>query len=84
MKKTKEIDSIKAKYPDQWILLGNPDFYHDTIMGGTLLFNDFDKKKVLEFAKKEIGNYDMIKIIFTGEASKSVRLNIFKIAETTV
>jgi hypothetical protein len=82
MKKVNSISKIIEKYPEQWVLLGNPILKHDNVLKGHVLFHHEDKKRVLEIAQNEINNYDMIKIIFTGEASKSVRLNIFRVTET--
>ena len=82
MSKMQSLKSIKKKYPNQWVLLGNPDIQGDQVHGGMVLFHDDDKKTVLMFAQKEIENYPMIKVVFTGEASKVVRLNIFQVLET--
>jgi len=81
MNKSQSLEKIKKNFPNQWILLGNPDIQHDKVYGGIVLFHDDDKKAVLAFAKKEIENYNMVKVVFAGEASKAVRLNIFKVSE---
>ncbi len=84
MSKIKSLQSIKKKHPNRWVLLGNPDIQDDQVRGGMVLFYDEDKRAVLEFAKREIENYPMVKVIFTGEASKAVRLNIFKVSEKAI
>ena len=82
MSNIQSLESIRKKYPNQWVLLGNPEIQDDKVGGGIVLFHDEDKKKVLVFAKKEIENYTMVKVLYTGEASKAVRLNIFKVSES--
>jgi hypothetical protein len=84
MDKVQSLENIKKNYPNEWVLLGNPLILHDKVSKGLLLFHHEDKKTVLLFAQNAIADYDMVKVLFTGEASKAVRLNVFKVTETAL
>ena len=63
-------DELKAKYPDRWVLLANPQkpkgFVYET---GEFVYKHKSKMKVAEFAgeltKKVSGQH--FEIVFTGE-----------------
>jgi hypothetical protein len=69
---------IKSRHPDEWVLLGDPKIADAEILGGAVLFHSRDKQAVMEFAKKVIDQYKMVKIVFTGEMPKIARLGIFR------
>lgn len=73
--------TIKSLYPNEWVLVGNPILHRASIAEGLVVFHHINKKVVCEFAQTAITQFDMIKIIFTGEASKVSRLGIFKVTE---
>ncbi|MEO8150977.1 MAG: hypothetical protein ABI723_25310 [Bacteroidia bacterium] len=74
-------NAIKNLYPDEWILLGNPEIKDAEILSGTVLFHSKEKKPVVEFAKNVIDHYEQVKIFFTGRMSKISRLGIFNVIE---
>ena len=39
------IKQIKAAYPDEWVLIGNPTIQHTKVLNGIVLFHSKDKKK---------------------------------------
>ena len=72
MEKRLSFGKIKATCPDQWVVLANPTFDGDLVQDGLLLFHHPDKRMVLAFAQKAIGEYHMIKVAFTEETSTAV------------
>ncbi len=71
------IAEIKAQYPDQWVLVGNPEL-GETIIGsiikrlmrGVVLFHSKDKHEVAYKGKDLRIGYDNVTLIFTGEIPK--------------
>lgn len=39
-------EKIKQFYPDEWVLLGNPEMKNTTVLGGVVLYHSKDKKEV--------------------------------------
>lgn len=39
-------DELKKKYPDEWVLLGNPEMKNTSVLGGIVLYHCKDKKEV--------------------------------------
>jgi len=61
----RSIDDIKKSYPDEWILLGNPeeDKYEQTI-SGVVLYHSPDKREVCYLGKPLLKNYDKVELFF--------------------
>lgn len=67
------IEEIKAVYPNEWILLGNPKTALATVQSGILLFHGKDYLEVC-YKGSELGaNYDSRTIIYTGETKQKNR-----------
>ena len=71
------IDEIKAQYPDQWVLVGNPElrnpettgsFINRLIRGMVLLANK-DKRELAYQSKPLVGLYSETICIYTGEVA---------------
>ena len=41
------IAEIKAQYPDQWVLVGNPIIKDTKLLNGIVLYHSKDKKEIL-------------------------------------
>ncbi len=37
-------EKIKQMYPEEWVLLGNPEMKNTTVLGGIVLYHSKDKK----------------------------------------
>jgi hypothetical protein len=63
---TVNINDIKRSYPDEWILLGNPetDEQNQTIISGILLYHSPDKREVLYLGKPLTAGYEKIAMFF--------------------
>ncbi len=75
------LHEIYALHPNEWVLLGDPDIQDAEVLSGAVLFHSPDKRAVLDFAQRVIGQYGMVKIVFAGEMQKVSRLGIFKVTE---
>ena len=64
--KTSSINDIKQSYPDEWILLGNPeiDEKNQTILSGVVLYHSPDKKEVNYLGKPMTVGYDTTALFF--------------------
>ena len=81
--KAKTIEEIKAAYPNEWVLLGNPETDLATVKSGILLFHSKDYLEVC-YKGSELGaDYKSRTIIYTGETQqknrkwlKAIRLDV--------
>lgn len=66
MKQTISIDEIRTCYPDEWILLGNPEIDEENqqILSGILLYHSPDKREVCYLGKPLIEGYDKTAMFF--------------------
>jgi hypothetical protein len=62
------VTEIKALYPDEWVLLGNPkmDDSDIDVLSGIPLFHSKDKKEVCYIGRDKTSNFDKITLIYTG------------------
>jgi hypothetical protein len=62
------IAEIKNLFPDEWVLLGNPQ--NDTngidVLSGIPLYHSKDKKEVCYIGRDKIEGYNKITLIYTG------------------
>jgi hypothetical protein len=60
------INEIKSNYPDEWILLGNPEFDepNQKIISGTVLYHSPDKREVCYLGRPLTAEYDEIALFF--------------------
>jgi len=60
------IKDIKQSYPDEWILLGNPeiDEKSQTILSGVVLYHSPDKKEVSYLGKHKTSGFEKTALFF--------------------
>jgi hypothetical protein len=60
------IDDIKKSYPDEWILLGNPEIneYEQAILSGVVLYHSTDKREVCYLGKPRMAGYESTALLF--------------------
>ena len=63
-----DIADIKKRYPDEWVLLGNPimDSSKIDVLSGIPIFYSKDKKEVCYIGRNKTSDFDKITLIFTG------------------
>lgn len=74
--------NIQSLYPNEWVLIGNPVIDNANVLEGQVIHHNKDKRDVCDYAKSVIDQFDMIKIIYTGQMPKVSRLGIFKVIES--
>jgi hypothetical protein len=73
------IEEIKAQYPDQWVLVGDPELTPPNILGsiinklisGVVLFATKDRREIGYKGREMREGYERVTIIFTGEIPKN-------------
>lgn len=73
------IEQIKINYPNQWVLIGNPELKNPDSMGsvtsklisGFVLYANTDKKELAYKASEYRKGYEFYTCIYTGEIPKN-------------
>jgi hypothetical protein len=62
------INDIKERYPDEWVLVGNPvmDDSKIDVLSGIPIYHSKDKKEVCYIGRDKTPDFDKITLIFTG------------------
>ncbi len=79
---TLTIDQIRTEYPDQWVLVGNPDLGDSRKVGsvvsklvsGIVLYHSKDKREIAYKAKELTAGVERFACIFTGEILANRRI----------
>ncbi len=79
MQEVLTIEQIKAQYPDQWVLVGNPELTDPSILGsilsklisGVVLLATKDRREIGYKGREVRLGYNRVTIIFTGEIPKN-------------
>ena len=72
------IAEIKAQYPDQWVLLGNPIIKSTKVLTGIVLYHSKDKKELCYLGRALTNGYERISLTFTGQIKPIRRIGIMK------
>jgi hypothetical protein len=69
MEERQNITDLKKQYPDEWLLLGNPEMDESEIntISGVLLYHSKDKKEVCYLGRDKTVNFETITLIYTGK-----------------
>jgi hypothetical protein len=64
----KNIDEIKSLFPDEWVLIGNPEMDKSelNVLAGIPVMHSKDKKEVYYLGKSKTNEFDTITVIYTG------------------
>lgn len=76
--KAESFTIIKNKFPDQWILLGNPVSENGKFVSGVVVLHSHDKKEVCYLGKDKVKDYKRVTVVFTGEIKPQNRIGILK------
>jgi hypothetical protein len=62
------INDIKERYPEEWVLVGNPimDESKIDVLSGIPIYHSKDKKEVCYIGRDKTSDFDKITLIFTG------------------
>jgi hypothetical protein len=78
------IDEIKKRYPDEWVLLGNPEMneYRQEILSGVVLYHSRDKRELAYRDKPLLKKCDTITSFFNRVTPREKRHVIASIFST--
>ncbi len=71
-------DKLKEMYPDEWVLLGNPEMENTSVLGGTLLYHSKDKKEVCYIGRDKTVDFDTVTIAFAGDIKQHRRIGMLR------
>jgi hypothetical protein len=76
MERLLDIDDIKKRYPDEWVLIGNPimDNSKIDVLSGIPIYHSKDKKEVCYIGRDKTSAFDKITLIFTGTFKPSRKI----------
>ncbi len=62
------INEIKARFPNEWVLVGNPTMDEDglEVISGIALYHSKDKKEVCYLGREKAKSYQSITLTYTG------------------
>jgi hypothetical protein len=70
-KQTLGIAEIRQLYPNQWVLLANPEFLGATVLRGIVLAYSQDKREIAYSGVDWRASFESATTIFTGEMPKN-------------
>ena len=74
----KAFSEVKKLYPDEWVLLGNPEMENTTVLGGVVLYHSKDKKEVCYIGRDKTANFSTVTIAFAGDLKQHRKIGILK------
>jgi hypothetical protein len=72
MDKFLNIEEIKQRYPNEWVLLGNPNMDGVNVLGGIVVFHASTKQGLLE-GRDLLKRFDHSTWTYTGERQRGTR-----------
>lgn len=76
LKKYNEI--TKGQFPNEWLLIGNPQYNGSTVIDGYILYHSKDKKELCYIGKAKTESFDKITLLFTGDMRSNRKNGILK------
>ena len=71
-------DELKKLYPDEWILLGNPQMKNTSVLGGVVLYHSKDKKEVCYIGRDKTAHFSTVTIAFAGDLKQHRKIGILR------
>lgn len=71
-------EKVKELYPNEWVLLGNPEIKNTSVLGGIVLYHSKDKKEVCYIGRDKISGYTSVTISFAGDLQKMRKTGILR------
>ena len=81
-KQTLAFSTIRKKFPDEWILLGDPVTQNMQVVRGYVLFHHKDKKELTIQGRAFIGGFSNYQVVFTGKLPGIHRVGILRKLKT--
>ncbi len=71
-------EELKEKYPNEWVLLGNPEMKNTAVLGGIVLYHSKDKKEVCYIGRDKTTEFDTVTIAFAGDLNQHRKIGILR------
>jgi hypothetical protein len=71
--KSMSISEIQQAFPDEWVLIGNPEFENANLIYGTFIAHGKDYLELCYKSQELTKKFEQSTIIFTGENKKNNR-----------
>ena len=71
-------NELKKLYPDEWVLLSDPEMKNTSVLGGFVLYHSKDKKEVCYIGRDKTANYSTVTIAFAGHLKQHRKIGILK------
>lgn len=71
------IEELRKRYPDEWVLLGDPEIQNTSVLGGVVLFHSKDKKEVCYIGRDKTAGYSTVTIAYAGDLKQNRKIGIF-------
>ncbi len=71
-------EQVKQLYPDEWVLLGDPEMKNTSVLGGVVLYHSKDKKEVCYIGRDKTANFSKVTIAFAGDLQQNRKIGILK------
>ena len=73
-------EELKRRYPNEWVLLGNPEMKNTSVLGGIVLYHSKDKKEVCYIGREKTADYSTVTIAFAGDLKQNRKIGILMLA----
>ncbi len=67
-----------TQYPNEWLLIGNPEYEGTLVVGGVVLYHSKDKREVCYIGKDKTSDFAKIALIYNGNSSENRRNGILR------
>ncbi len=67
-------EEIKMLYPNEWVLIAEPEFVNTEIQGGIVLLHGKDRREIAYSGRDLVKNYESYTLRFTGDFPKNRRI----------
>ncbi len=71
-------NTAKSQFPNEWLLIGDPQYVNSIVIGGYILYHSKDKKEVCYIGRDKTSNFSKITLVFTGDLKANRRNGILK------
>ncbi len=72
------IEELRERYPNEWVLLGEPKMRNTVVLGGILLYHSADKKEVCYIGRDKTAGYSSVTIAFAGDLKQQRKIGILR------
>jgi len=72
------VDEINERYPNEWILLADPQMHGMEILGGRVLLHHPSKRDMAIMAKEVVKRYERVTHFYTGKPTENAKIGIYR------